>query len=389
LGKQQLLKAHNRVAILNVIRQKEAVSRVELARLTGLSIGATTGLTAELIRDGLIYEKQEGDSSGGRPPILLALQPNGAFVIGLKLSEDHITFALTNLEADVIDRVTIKASHMIPEETAKRVAEGIETLLKSSGIPQNRLLGVGIGMAGIVDGERGVCRSSPILGWRNVPFAEMVERLTDFPVYLDNDVNTLTLVEMLYGEGVGFEHFLTITIGRGVGLGIVANGQLYRGMGGAGELGHTVVDPSGYACECGKTGCLQTFVGDPWLLKHAQADGFRVDSVEALASAAQAGHPIAQKVLARAGETLGRAVAILVNVLNPQRIIFSGEGIRYGDHLLAPMRRALYPNVMPGLEDDLILCISPLGDDAWARGAASLVWRELFRSPQLAAARAD
>jgi predicted NBD/HSP70 family sugar kinase len=318
----------------------------------------------------------------------LALQPNGAFVIGVKLTEDHITCALTNLESDVIDRATISASHAIPEDTAQRVAEGIQVMLKSSGIPQKRLLGVGIGMAGIVDAERGVCRSSPILGWQDVPFAEMVERLTDFPVYLDNDVNTLTLVEMLYGEGVGFEHFLTITIGRGVGLGIVANGQLYRGMGGAGELGHTVVDPSGYTCDCGTCGCLETFVGDPWLLKHAQAHGFRVDTVEALAAAAEAGHPIAQKVLARAGETLGRAVATLVNVLNPQRIIFSGEGIRYGDQLLEPMRRALYPNVLPVLEEGLTVCVSPLGDDAWARGAASLVWRELFRSPQLASTHA-
>jgi len=384
LGTQQILKAHNRVAILNAIRQMGTVSRVELARFTGLSIGSMTGLTAELIKDGLIYEKQEGDSSGGRPPILLALQPEGAFVIGLKLTEDHITFAMTNLQSDVIDRATlsINARHTTPQEVAQRVAEGITLLLESSAIPQSRLLGIGIGMAGILDAEHGICRNSPILSWRDVPFAAMVESLTDFPVYLDNDVNTLTLVEMLYGEGVGVEHFLTVTLGRGVGLGIVTNGQLYRGMGGAGEFGHTVVDPSGYTCDCGKCGCLETFVGDPWLLKHALAHGFRVDTVEALADAAQVGHLIAQKVLRRAGETLGRSIATLVSVLNPQLIIFSGEGIRYGDHLLGPMRQTLYENIMPTLEENLKLCVSPLGDDAWARGAASLVWRELFRSPQ-------
>src|SRR5690348_15183062 len=107
MRKQQLLKAHNRVAILNMIRQHGAISRADVARLTGLSVGSVTGLTRELIENGLIYEKQEGDSRGGRPPILLALQPHGAHVVGLKLTEDHITFALTNLDADVIDRVTI------------------------------------------------------------------------------------------------------------------------------------------------------------------------------------------------------------------------------------------------------------------------------------------
>ncbi len=385
MGKQQVLKAHNRVAILNAIRQTGTASRVELARLTGLSIGAMTGLTAELISDGLIFEKQEGDSSGGRPPILLALHPDGAFVIGLKLTEDHITFAVTNLNAEVIDRITISADarNSTPDQVAKRVAEGITELLKSSAIPQNRLLGVGIGMAGVLDAEHGICRSSPILGWRNVPFAEMVESLTDFPVYLDNDVNTLTLVEMLYGEGNGIDHFLTVTVGRGVGLGIVANGQLYRGMGGAGEFGHTVVDPTGYTCDCGKCGCLETFVGDPWLLKHASAHGLRVETVDALVEAAQSGQPIAKKVLSRAGDTLGRSIATLVSVLNPQLIIFSGEGLRYGEHLLAPMRQALFANIMPTFEEGLRLCISPLGDDTWARGAASLVWREMFRSPQL------
>src|ERR1041385_4260954 len=102
MGKQQLLKVHNRVGILNAVRKSGAVSRADLARLTGLSVGAVTGLTGELIQDGLIYEKQEGDSRGGRPPILLALQPEGAYVVGLKLTEDHITLALTNLDADVV-----------------------------------------------------------------------------------------------------------------------------------------------------------------------------------------------------------------------------------------------------------------------------------------------
>ncbi len=382
MHKQKLLKVQNRAAVLNTIRQHGSISRVDVSRHTGLSVGTVTALTRELVESGLIYEKQEGDSRGGRPPILLALQPEGAYVVGIKLTEDHITFALTNLDADVIGRLTLDNLSVEPETVAQRVADGIHHLVADSKIQRSRLLGVGIGMAGIVDAETGICLTSPILGWEHVPFADMVEHRTILPVYLDNDVNTLTLVEKLYGVGVGSNHFLTITVGRGIGLGIVVNGQLYRGMGGAGEFGHTVIDPQGYTCDCGKRGCLETFVGDPWLLRRAAEQGLQFASIDALYQAALAGQQMIIDLVQQAGATLGYGIAMLVNVLNPQLLIFSGEGMRYGELLLAPMRQALYANAMPALLQGLKLHTEPLGDDAWARGAASLVLQELFRTSQ-------
>lgn len=381
MGKQQVLKTHNRTVILNAIRQHAAISRADLARQTGLSVGTVTGLTGELIQEGLIFEKHEGDSRGGRPPILLALYPEGAYVVGLKLTEDHITLALTNLDADIVNRETVSSERSDPEHIGQRIAEGIHTLLQRTHVPQKRLMGIGIGMAGIVDAERGICRSSPIWGWKDVPFAEIVERLTGFPVFIDNDVNTLTQVERLYGRGVGVDHFLIVTVGRGVGLGIVTNGQLYRGMGGAGELGHTAAGSSSYVCDCGKQGCLETFVGDPWLIRRAAEQGLAVANAEALAQCAQAGNSSAIAILRQAGEALGKAIATLVNVLHPQLIIISGEGIRYGEFLLQPAREALNASVMPALAEELLIHVEPLGDDAWARGAATLVLNRVFASP--------
>jgi N-acetylglucosamine repressor len=382
MHKQKLLKFQNRASVLNSIRQHGPISRVDVARRTGLSVGAITALTRELVENGLIYEKQEGDSRGGRPPILLALQPEGAYVVGAKLTEDHITFALTNLDADVIGRLTLVNPSVEPEAVAQRMADGIHRLVADSNIQRSRLLGVGIGMAGIVDAETGVCLASPILGWENVPFADLVEQRTILPVYLDNDVNTLTLVEKLYGAGVGSNHFLTITVGRGIGLGIVVNGQLYRGMGGAGEFGHTVLDPQGYVCDCGKRGCLETFVGDPWLLRRAAEHALHYNTIEELFTAALNGQQQMVDLIRQAGTSLGYGIAILINILNPQLLIFSGEGMRYGEMLLQPMREALYANSMTALSVGLKLHTEPLGDDAWARGAASLVLQELFRTSQ-------
>jgi predicted NBD/HSP70 family sugar kinase len=216
----------------------------------------------------------------------------------------------------------------------------------------------------------------------------MLQTRLQVPVYIDNDVNTLTLAERWFGAGQGIDHFLTVTIGRGVGLGIVVNGQFYRGgSGGAGEFGHTVLQPDGPECECGKRGCLEAYVGDHGLLR-AAGEAYQagelphpVGSVDELLNLAQSGNDAAMKIFSQAGQALGQGIANLINIFNPQRIILSGEGVRYGELFFATMRTAISQFTMPGLLAETKLHIEPWGDDAWARGAASLVLRSLFESP--------
>jgi predicted NBD/HSP70 family sugar kinase len=216
----------------------------------------------------------------------------------------------------------------------------------------------------------------------------MLQSRLQVPVYIDNDVNTLTITEQWFGKGQGVDNFLTITIGRGVGMGIVVNGQIYHGgKGGAGEFGHTVVDPRGVVCDCGNRGCLETFVSDPALLRMAVESYERGDmsnkivSMDELLVQAQHGDPEVKNVFARAGEVLGRAVANLINVLSPELIIISGEGVRAGDLLFEPMRASISKHVMSDLLTDTEIQIDVWDDDAWARGAAGLVLRGLFESP--------
>jgi predicted NBD/HSP70 family sugar kinase len=216
----------------------------------------------------------------------------------------------------------------------------------------------------------------------------MLQKQIRVPVYVDNDVNTLTLAEMWFGGGQGIDSFLSVTVGRGVGLGIVVNGQFYRGArGGAGELGHTVIDPEGPTCECGKHGCLEAFVGDPGIVRMATEAANRgeilgpITSMSDLLAKAQADEAGARAVFTRAGNILGQGIANLINIFNPQKIILNGEGTRAGDLLFSPMRESISRNVMPGLAGDTSIQIDAWGDDAWARGAASLVLRQLFVSP--------
>lgn len=388
LGNRHFSRALNRSAVLNTIKTHGPIGRAEVARRTGLSAATVTGITAELIADDLVFEKAAGDSRGGRPPILLALNPRGGFVVGLKLTETEAIAALTDLQATVIAKRTDRLAGRSPERAVNTLANAVAELVGEARIRKGKLIGVGVGVAGIVDSEHGLVRQSPYFGWQNLPLRDLLQSRVRVPVFIDNDVNTLTLAEKWFGAGQSVDNFLTVTVGRGVGLGIVVNGQFYRGAtGGAGEFGHTVIDPNGPVCDCGKHGCLESFVGDPGLVRMAAEAAARgelpgpVADVQSLLALAQAGSPAAQAIFARAGEMLGRGVANLINIFNPQLVLISGEGVRSGDWLFGPMREAIARHVMPGLAGDAEIRTDSWGDDAWARGAASLVLRGLFESP--------
>ncbi len=381
---KHFLKATNRSIILNTIKSRGPIARTDIARYTGLSPAGVTGITAELIEEELVFEKQEGDSRGGRRPILLALNSEGAYVVGIKLAEGSATFALTDLNASVLRRHSAVIDTRRPERVAAQLAEIVCEMTEAAGMRIDRLLGIGIGLPDIVETTTGICRVSPFDGWHEVAFAQLVEDKLGLSVVIDNDVNTLTVYERLYGAGRHVEDFLVATLERGVGLGIVLDGQIYRGArGGAGEFGHTNVDPQGPLCNCGCRGCLETFVGDAWLLRHSALNGLSVDSPDGLVQAANEGSAIALRVLAQAGEVFGRSLANVINLLNPALIIISGEGVRAGEHLFEPMRKAIRAYAFQPLGDDVDIRVEALHDDSWARGAACLVLDNIFASPNV------
>ena len=389
---RQLTRAINRSTVLNAVKDEGPVSRTNIVRLSGLSPATVSGITADLIAEGLIYEKAAGDSTGGRPPILLALNHDAAYVVGLKLAERHISAALTDIEATILFTLTVPVTGMIVVERAVATLAGaVEQVIAKASVPRGRVTGVGIGLAGIIDAGRGLCRYSPFLDWHDVPLKWLVEEEIGIPVYIDNDVNTLAMAEKWFGAGQGVDDFLVVTVGRGVGLGIVVNGQFYRGTrGGGGEFGHTVMDPDGPLCDCGKRGCLEAYVADPALVRAARdaaAQG-RLGSVdpdqltvERVTELARAGDGTLREVFAQAGRMLGMGIANLVNIFNPALIIISGEGVRAGDLLFGPMREAVAQYTFDGLAGDTEIVVQEWGDEAWAWGAASLVLQGIYKSP--------
>jgi len=377
-GSKQLIREINQSIVLNAIRSRGALSRTDIAASANLSLATISGITAELIEAGLIYEKTNGVSTGGRRPVLLALNARAGYAVGIKLTETTAIAVLTDLDATIVARHSEPILSHQPEAIIETLAAAVRVLASAAhGRP---IFGVGIGMAGIIDRAHALVHYATYFGWRALPLAELLEAQISLPVVIDNDVNALTVAEQWFGAGKGVEDFLVISLGRGVGLGMVLDGRLYRGArGGAGEFGHTTIVPDGPRCVCGKYGCLEALVGDPALMQRAaQALGRPATIAEAIDLASH-GDAALLSLFTAAGRTLGLAVANLVNVLNPSLIIIGGEGTRAGALVIEPFQAALRANCFDGLCDDLRVVTEPWGDEAWARGAASLLLSELFQ----------
>ncbi|CAN5530568.1 ROK family protein [soil metagenome] len=370
----------NEAVILGVIHDRGPIARTEIAAVTSLSPATVTGITAVLIGQGLVFEQEVAESTGGRPPVLLSINRDAGCVVGIKLTESQVIAALTDLGAGTLVSRTVElGSDRSPEAVIEQIAGVVNTL--TADFLDRQFYGIGIGLAGAIDRRAGICRFSPFLHWRDVPLRTMLERRIGCPVVIENDVSALTLAERWFGLGAGMTDFVVVTLGRGVGLGMVLDGRLYRGGKGAGgEFGHLSVDANGPLGDCGKRGCLEALVGEQALTRQiADAFGVSVSLAEG-ADLARSGDATAQEIFNRAGETLGIALASIVNLLNPTRVIVGGEGVHSLDLLLDPMRASLETHCFDGLYDDLELIVEPWGDDAWARGAAGLVLDELFHA---------
>lgn len=385
-GSKQLLRDLNQNLVLNTIASHEAISRTDIAHETGLPAATVTRITREFLDAHLITEELATESGGGRPPILLRINPTTGFIIGVKLREDSMTFVVCDLGSVVVSthEATLPEGKA-PEAVCDAIATGIEDTLRGAHVPLERLLGVGIGVAGLIDSAAGMCRYSAIMGWRDVELQAPLEARLGVPVCVDNDVNTLAVAERLFGLARTTGDFVVVTIGRGIGLGVVLSGEIYRGaQGGAGEFGHTTIDVSADApeCNCGKRGCLEAIASDYGILRAAlhREPGNHVEA-DMQALRARTDDPAVQRIFARAGEVLGAAIANLINIFDPALIILTGEGVQAGDLLLKPMREAIPRHLFGRSFDQSTLAITSTDEIAWARGAASLIFQEVFHPP--------
>jgi len=391
---REITKAINQFNILNTIRKSGLISRVEIAEITGQSRAAVTNFTAHLINEGMILEKQtESSGSRGRRRVMLALNPSAAYVVGVKLSAFKISFAVTNMQADIITSLTIpvRIEKRSAEFVADLMEDGIRHCVSEAKLKPDMISGIGIGIPGFVDSGKGITYWSPLYRQGNTLLRDLIQGRLNIPTYIENDANTVTLAEQWFGEGTGLDNFLVVTVEHGVGIGIVVNGQMYRGERGIGaEFGHMVIQPGGELCRCGKKGCVEAYVADYKILEagvKAAEDGLWtcVDTssltIEELTGFARNGEPALVDIFRKSGEMLGLGISGLVQIFNPKKILIAGEGVRAGSLLFDPMHATIEAHTSPELFQSLEVIIQKWHDTDWARGAASLVLQELYKSP--------
>jgi N-acetylglucosamine repressor len=383
------LRDSNLNRLLNLIRLNAPISRPELATASGLSPATVLALTNELNERGLVIEKGTANAPRGRRPALLEIDPAGSYAIGLMIREYETVGSIVNLHGSIISslhwdvNLTEQNGHVI-----ERIAELVEGLISQSNVACQRISGVGCAVSGYIDGQNGVCIDSWQLGWHDFALGPLLSERLHMPVLVSNNVRCISCYENLFGRGQTYQNFLTVALGRGLGLGIVLNGDIFSGStGGAGEFGHTAVVVDGRRCECGNHGCLEEYVAHRGLLatykELLNAGGYH-QAEPTLGQLLQSApdDPLASLVFQKAGHLFGAGLANLVNLFNPECIIITGEGIEYGDRFFDPALHMLQQQVFSKLADSLQVILEPWsGYESWTRGAGALVLNQFLFAP--------
>lgn len=312
--------------------------------------------------------------------------------IGIDVGGTNVKIALVDKSGKIIYSNSVPTyAKMGYEYTVNNIKQAIKDLMKETNTTTKDIDGIGFDFPGQVDYKTGVVKLAPnIPGWVNVPIAQMIEEEFHIPTRIDNDVRCAALGEMKFGAGQSCENFVCITVGTGIGSGLVVNGQLVRGASNAaGEIGHIKLQmKDGLICGCGDTGCLEAYASGPSIVAMAQdyikggkstkfremaaAEGGEITPYM-VAKAAEAGDPVAKRIFAIVGEYIGIGLTSVINLLNPEKVIIGGGVAEAGDLLLDPIRKTIKERAMVVAGSAVEIVPAQLGNSAGVIGASMLI----------------
>jgi predicted NBD/HSP70 family sugar kinase len=392
------MRRSNRSVILTSIYREGPLSRYELGHQTSLSAASVSNLVGELLEEGIVEEAGSVESDGGRPRVLLRVAPGFGYVVGAEVGETRVRVELFDLAMNVLATMVypIETPKPAPDLVVKYVLAGLAEVLGEARIAPDRVLGMGVAVAGVVEGPADAVVHAQTLGWDAVPLGALLAVKTDIPIQVDNGANTLGQAEMWFGAGRGATDAVVALVGSGVGAALVTGGSSYRGTrSSAGEWGHTTIMYGGRQCRCGAEGCLEAYVGAEGVLERFQlANGGAAaaggDEEEAFTNLLDSvgTSEVAAKVVEDTIGYLGAGFANLVNLFNPERIVLGGwAGLLLGERYLPQLREAVGKHALrqPYAQVSIELC--ELGRDAVAMGAATLPVLRLLREGGVPASR--
>lgn len=399
-GSAEYINRLNKIAVLNLIRQEGRISRAEIVKRTGLSAPTVTRIVDSLINnEGLAVQEGIGESSGGRPPVIVRFNGVTNFVIGIDWGRTHINGVVANLNAEILLNIDEPIrSDTDFEHDLNRVVDMINKLISRSNINPNKLLGIGVAAAGYVNFHSGTIEFSPNFGWSKVNLKQSLSSYFQIPVAVENVSRVMALGELWYGVGHQLGNFLFVNVGYGIGSGLIVDHKPVPGYDGyCGEIGHTrlLVGPSVEQrhCVCGKTDCLECYVSGRGIAETAKQRIRKEPSeilnslvegnperitTEILAQAAAQGDPLAISIFEEAAEILGIAFANFSNAFNPNAVVLGGKVTRAGNFFVTKIKEVFEAETLQHVSRPVKLLTSSIPGEEAVKGAIALVLKEVL-----------
>jgi len=366
----------------------KSLSCAELSEILDKSTPSVSKTINELIEEGFVIEQGYAPSSGGRRPLMYALNPTAMYILTVAMDQLSTRIQMVDLLNNPITEITMMELKLLDNPQAlPQLIDFISNYINSAGIPRDKIAGIGIGMPGFINAREGINYTYLDAGGQSL--TQLITSKTGIPSYIENDSSLIAFAEQKFGIAKTQKDVMVINLGWGIGLGMIVNGEIYRGHKGfAGELSHIPLsDGDGTLCTCGKRGCLEAEAsmlvvaekairgikkGHVSSLKHTDKDHSKVVG-NAIMEAANSGDQFAIELLSDAGYKIGKALAILIHIMNPESIVLSGRGAMVGKILMAPIQQAFNKYCIPRLVSSTEVLISDLGFNAELIGAAVLV----------------
>lgn len=375
--------ATSRAAILDLIRASGTISRVELTQATGLTAATISTVVRRLIDDGLVLEVGRAESTGGKPRMLLELDPLARYAVGVHLDHAGITYVIANLGGAIVARWKRPgAGSDDPREVVGRIGGEIAATVARVGVDPARLLGLGVVSPGPISASTGMTLTPPVMqAWTEFPLAAALEDAVGLPVLLDNDATAAAIGEYWSGGIAAGAAFAALYMGTGIGSGIIVDGTVYRGSSSnAGEIGHICVDLDGPDCWCGSVGCVEALAGPAAVVASARDAGVELpgrgvsEDFAVLARAAARGEELPMRILQRSARYVGVAAQTLANILDLELVVLTGPAFALAGSLYVPeVERRLGQSFFARGSHPVRVAISTNAPEAAAVGAAALV----------------
>ncbi|RIW37429.1 ROK family transcriptional regulator [Bacillus salacetis] len=366
---QQTVKKNNKALVLQLIIEKEPISRADISQVSGLHKATVSSLVSELLDEDLIFESGPGVSSGGRRPVILHFNKAAGYAIGVDIGVNYVRCVMTDLKGNIAGE-----RHQPVKETPYHaildiVQNMIHSLMKDMAECRYGVVGIGVGVPGIINKEGSVLLA-PNLHWENASLKNDLENLFQVPIVIENEANAGAVAEMQFGSGIAHSNIIYISAGIGIGTGIIIDGELFQGKNGfSGEMGHMIIEMNGKPCSCGSRGCWEAYASEHALMEFA-GNG---ESLETLLKKAEAGDEEAISLFRKIGHYLGFGINNIINTFNPDQVIIGNRLALAKEWIKQPILATIENHTLAFHQDEVQIDFSQLKNHSTALGVSAFV----------------